>query len=207
MSTLSNEEVINIFKQIEILKNDKSKISEINNLQNKIINGLSFLVYDMAKSYRKFPNYEDLVQEGFIGLIKAVRKFDFNKYPNFFMYANQWIKNSIKKSASRFDVVYNPNRKRVVYAEKESDNEEDSSMDLENIFFEKELKIKVQETINELSDRDREIIKKIFGFIDSAPQTLREIGPEFNLTHERVRQIKNNIISKLKNNQILNDLR
>jgi RNA polymerase sigma factor (sigma-70 family) len=203
MSVFSNDEVIKIFKQIDLLKNDQSKSTEINKLRDEIVKSLSFLVYENTKSYRKFPNYEDLVQEGFIGLIKAVKKFDYNKYPNFFMYANQWIKNGVKRSASRFDIVYNPERKRVVYAEIEK--EEIDPINVEDIFLNKERQIKLKEIINEFSDRDKEIIKRLFG-IDKNQQTLREIGKELDLTHERIRQIKNGLVNKLRDNKKLEEL-
>jgi RNA polymerase primary sigma factor len=214
MSSISNDEVIELFKYAEQVKNDTAMSPEqidkqVKEIHNKIIQELSFLAYSNAKSYRKFSNYEDLVQEGLIGLLKAVRRFDYTRYPNFFLYAQQWIRHSVKRSASRFDVVYNPERKRVVYAEITSDangKEEEYPTTPEDTFFAKEIQTRVTEVLSEFSERDREIVKRIFGLGDQIPQTLREIGPDFNLTYERVRQIKNNVISKLKKNQVLNDL-
>lgn len=214
MSSISNDEVIELFKSAESIKNDTTLSPEqieshVRDIHNKIIKELSFLVYRNSKPYRKFSNYEDLVQEGLIGLLKAVRRFDYRRYPNFFLYAEQWIRHSIKRSASRFDVVYNPDRKRVVYAEITSDangKEEEDPTTPEDVFFAKEIQVRVREVLNEFSERDREIVERIFGLGDQSPQTLREIGPDFNLTYERIRQIKNNVISKLKKNQILNDL-
>lgn len=212
MNSMSNDDVILLFKNIEQIKNDtnlsqKQINQKIDSINDKIIKELAFLVYNNTRFYRKFPNYEDLVQEGFIGLIKAVRKFDYNKYPNFFLYAAQWIKHSVKRSASRFDIVYNPERKRVVYSQLELDeNEEIDYTTPEDLFFTKEIQTKVKKVISEFSERDREIINRIFGLNNNIPQTLREIGPEFNLTYERIRQIKNHVLSKLKNNQELNKL-
>jgi len=214
MSSISNDQVIEMFKSAESIKNDKNLSPEqieqqVKVIHNEIIKELSFLVYNNSRPYRRFSNYEDLVQEGFIGLLKAVRRFDYNRFPNFFIYAEQWIRNGVKRSASRFDVVYNPERKRVVYAEITSDangKEEEDPTTPEDTFFVKEIQARVKEVLDEFSERDREIVKRIFGLGDQTPQTLREIGPDFNLTYERVRQIKNNVISKLKKNQILNDL-
>lgn len=209
---MTNAETMKLFEQINRIKASQDLPEEVRNreisaIHTKIVNGLGFLVYGNTKMYRKFPNYEDLVQEGYIGLLNAVRKFDHNLFPNFFVYAERWIRNAIKRSASRFDVVYNPNKSRVVYAEPSEVGQEDLVEDTpEEVFFAKETSSKIEEVLGEFPDRDREIVKRIFGLGKYHPQTLREIGPNFDLTHERIRQIKNKIISKLRKNESLSEL-
>jgi len=213
IQTISNAEVIKLFKQVDDIKAEKNipekiKKYQIEKLHNKIIKELSFLVHNTAKYYKKFPNHEDLSQEGFIGLIKAVRRFDYTRFPNFFIYAEQWIRHRVKYAASKFDILYNPNRIRVVYiGDMEEPMDEDLDVTPEDIFSETEKKKCINNALNDFSDRDREIVKRIFGLDDCMPQTLREIGPDFNITYERVRQIKDNVISKLKKNQQINELR
>jgi len=209
---MTNKDVIDLFVKADELKINKNLSQEqidkkVSSIHNEIIEGLSFLVYSNAKFYRKFPNYEDLVQEGFIGLIRAVKKFNYNLFPNFFVYSERWIRHCVKRSASRFDIVYNPNKSRVVYAEPAeigAEKEDDSTP--EDIFFAKETGDKIEEVLNDFPDRDHEIIKRIFGLGEFSPQTLREIGPDYGLTHERIRQIKNKVISKLRKNESLNEL-
>ena len=209
---MTNVETIKLFEEIDDIKTNNTLPEEIRNrevasIQNKIVEKLAFLVYSNTKLYRKFPNYEDLVQEGFIGLLKAVRKFDRNLFPNFFVYSERWIRHSVKRAASRFDVVYNPNRNRVVYAEpSEVGREEMVEETPEDIFFTKETNSKIEEVLDDFPGRDREIVERIFGLGDRQHQTLREIGPMFGLTHERVRQIKNQVIIKLRKNESLNEL-
>jgi len=205
---VTNNEIINVFKHIEELKNNGGgleKRKEIITLQNKIVSDLSFLVYFQARPYRKFSNYEDVVQEGLIGLLRAVRKFNINLFPNFFIYSERWIRHSVKRAASKFDVVYCPNKKRVVYTGLAESSEEVCVGSPEEDYAEKEKSQKIREVLNQLPDRDREIVEGIFGF-GSTPQVLRKIGPMHNLTHERIRQIKNQVISKLKKNEVLNNL-
>ncbi|KKN00416.1 hypothetical protein LCGC14_1138040 [marine sediment metagenome] len=208
---MTNKDVIGLFERVDKLKSnnlpEEQLDKEIASIHNKIIKGLSFLVYSNAKSYRKFPNYEDLVQEGFIGLIRAVKRFDRNLFPNFFVYSERWIRHSIKRSASRFDVVYCPNKNRVVYAEPaDVGAEEETNETPEDVLFVKETCQRVEEILNDFPDRDCEIIKRIFGLGEFKPQTLREIGPFYGLTHERIRQIKNKVILKLRKNESLNEL-
>ncbi len=209
---MTNTETLELFKQVDDLKAignlpDEVLNREIATIHAKIVEGLSFLVYSNCKSYRKFPNYEDLVQEGFIGLLKAVRRFDRNLFPNFFVYSELSIRGCVKRAASRFDIVYNPNRTRVVYAEPaEIGKEEEVKETPEDTFFAKEKSSKIEEVLNDFPIRDREIVKRIFGLGEYKQQTLREIGPLFDLTHERIRQIKNKVISKLRKNERLNEL-
>ena len=204
---LSNEEVMEIFRDIEKIKNEQSEccIKKIEKLQNNIIGELSFLVFYQAKPYRRFPNYEDIVQEGYIGLIKAVRRFDYTRFPNFFVFADQWIWNNIKKAASKFDVVYDPTKKRVIYSEQARFEEEDFTTP-ENSFIADENVQKINKALSQLSDRERTIIEKTYGIKDGKECSLREIGPQLNLTHERIRQIKNEVLNKLKDNTDLQDI-
>jgi RNA polymerase sigma factor (sigma-70 family) len=209
---MTNSEVIKIFERIDMLKEDETltesqKEAAVTGMQNKMIESLSFLVYSSTKKYRKFPNYEDLVQEGFIGLLRAVRRFNHNLFPNFFVYSERWINNGIRRAASRFDVVYSPNRSRVVYAEpSDVGKEEDSQDGPEDTYLAKEATQKVRDVLCEFSAREREIIERIFGLDERNPQTLRDIGPTYNLTHERIRQIKNQVISKLRKSESLTEL-
>jgi RNA polymerase sigma factor (sigma-70 family) len=209
---MSNSEVIDLFVEIDKIKQDDKlpdaqKAKKVETMQTKIIEGLSFLVYSNAKMYRKFSNYEDLVQEGFIGLLRAVRKFNYHLFPNFFVYSERWIRHSIKRAASRFDVVYCPNKNRVVYSDApETIKVEEAIEGPEEEYMEKEKAQKVREILGEFSERDREIVERIFGLDDQSPQTLRDIGPSYNLTHERIRQIKNQVIEKLRKNESLNEL-
>lgn len=208
---MTNAETLKLFEQIDELKASDNLAPEVlakkvSAIQNKIVERLSFLVYSNAKMYRGFPNHEDLVQEGFIGLLRAVRKFNRTLFPNFFVYSEGWIRHSVKRAASHFDVVFNPNKIRVVYAEPSEIGEEETNDTPEEVFFEKEKSQKINEVLDEFPDRDREIVKRIFGLGKYRPQTLREIGPMFNLSHERIRQIKNKVITKLRKNGSLGEL-
>jgi RNA polymerase sigma factor (sigma-70 family) len=209
---MTNTETLKLFESIDMIKSDSTIVEEAKDrrimiIQNEIIEKLGFLVYSNTKSYKKFENYEDLVQEGFTGLIKAVQHFDRNLFPNFFVYANRWIRGNVKRAASRFDVVYNPNKSRVIYAEpSEIEQEKETEYTPEDTFFAKEKSYKIDKVLNEFSHRDRDIVERIFGLGKHNPQTLRDIGPIYNITHERVRQIKNEVISKLRKNESLNEL-
>jgi len=209
---MSNSEAMELFKEADSIRNNKNLTQaeidkQVKNIHDRLVSDLAFLVYSHARPYTRFPNYEDLVQEGFIGLLKAVRRFEWARFPNFFVYAEQWIRHHVKRSASRFDVVYSPNRERVVYAEPaELGIEESDDSTPEDTFFLKEKIEHINKVLDEFPERDREIVQRIFGLGGYPSQTLRDIGPIYNITYERVRQIKNSVISKLRKNQTLSEL-
>lgn len=200
---------MDIFKEIEVINNsdlnEKEKDALIKKKRDRIITQLMFLVYSSARQYRSLPNYEDLVQEGLIGLIKATRKFEWRKFPNFFIYCRQWIINGILKAASRFDVVYNPNKIKVIYAEP-LEEEIDLENNPDDIYFTNEIRKNVIRETNKLPERERSVVKQYFGIGKYDETTLQEIGAQYNLSRERVRQIKDNALCRLKNRKSIKEM-
>ncbi|MGN0302589.1 MAG: sigma-70 family RNA polymerase sigma factor, partial [Anaerotardibacter sp.] len=60
------------------------------------------------------------------------------------------------------------------------------------------LKIALADALEELSEREQEVLKLRFGLDDGQPRTLEEVGQEFNVTRERIRQIESKALSKLR---------
>jgi RNA polymerase sigma factor (sigma-70 family) len=198
MERVSNNEVMERFKKIDELSNE----DQVRKIHNQIVEDLSFLVYSNTKKYRKFSNYEDLNQEGFVGLIKATKRFNHRLFPNFFVFANQWIINGIMRSAKKHDVVYNPKRIKTVYCDNDDMPMVDEGIGPDECFCNQEKIEGVHKAIETLTDRDKKIIKNIYG-IGAAEHTLRGTEKFCNLTYERIRQIKNKAIEKLKLNKNL----
>lgn len=203
---MQNEDVMVLFKKIEKLKNDKRPSTEIRQLYDTIIDISSFLVYKNTKKYKNFNNYFDLNQEGFVGLIKAVNIFNYRRFPNFFIFANQWVLNSIVRAAKKYDVVYNPKKLKTLYV----DNLESSLFGLEtdlieDNLYENEKKSIVNNEISKLKKREQKIIKSVFG-IGLDKSTLRGAEKQCKLTYERIRQIKKQIIKKMEANKNLKNI-
>lgn len=190
---ITNKDVMKMFKDISEIQ-DKTDIIR---LQNNIVEKLDFLVYSVTKRYKKFPNYEDLVQEGFVSLLVSVRNFDHTRYPNFFTWAEKRMIRNIRKVASKFDVVYSPDKKRVLYSEPSNMDDEEVEYTPEKQYFVIEQNEVLNNVINNLSCREKSIIKKSFGIAQDT-HTLRDLGHIHGLTHERIRQIKNRTVSKLR---------
>lgn len=229
--------------------------AELKTFRNKLVTSNLRLVVSIAKKYQHRGLYlVDLINEGNIGLIEAVERFDYRRGCKFSTYGTWWIQQSIIKSIAdkgktiRIPVhVLNSARKcysasreltqglgrepRAADIARYMDMTEakvetilsstgdttslDISVDDENSTnlselissdesyepFEEFFHVNVKEilaySLEQLTKRERDIIKLRFGLDTEGPQTLEDIGRRFNITRERVRQIQNKAIAKL----------
>lgn len=216
------------------------------------------LVVKVAKTYigrSSNLSFLDLIQEGNLGLMKAIEKFDAEKGFRFSTYATYWIKQAISKAVidqsravrlpahiinelNKFNKAIRElsqqygrtptDKELAAYLEvsvkkineyytisKEPcsldvtiDEDEDTAM-IDLIADENATKfmdideLSIRDTIysvlNTLSERERKIIELRFGFVDGRQHTLEEVGKEFNLTKERIRQLEASALKKLRN--------
>lgn len=84
---------------------------------------------------------------------------------------------------------------------------EDPEVNIEKEYEIKNLKVLINKELNKLDDREKMIIKKRFGLDGYSPMTLEEVGKEFGVTRERIRQIENKVLEKLKYNRIIKGCR
>ena len=99
---LTKDEEIEIYKAIEVAKNNIANIKSvqiISNAKNKMITSNIRLVVWKAKAYKdRGIDFDDLVQEGMKGLLKAIYKFDYKKDYRFSTYATWWIREAISSA-------------------------------------------------------------------------------------------------------------
>ena len=209
-------------------------------------------------------HFLDLIQEGNLGLMKAVDKFDVDRNFKFSTYATWWIRQAITRAiadqartiripvhmvetihkltrisrtllqelgrepkpeeiAKEMDITTEKVRdilrisQEPVSLEKPIGEEEDSHLgdfipDTEvpsplDVAFSSMLRDELLEVLNTLGERERNVLKLRFGLVDGKQRTLEEVGKQFDVTRERIRQIESKAIRKLKHPNMSKKLR
>ena len=204
LSTYFNDiqNIRRLTRREEQILSEKIQKGDEQALNKLVYHNLRFVV-NIAKNYRNnnVP-FADIISEGNLGLIRAAHKFDSTKGVKFISYAVWWIKNSINECIEK----YNRDNETLSY----DDYTINKCTDLDNKFeqinedFEEKInniqsrKDAIENLMKCLHEREIKILTLFFGLNGGKEMTLEEVGKEMCLTNERVRQIKDSALSKLK---------
>lgn len=197
------------YSLIESYRNNNDIIA-----RNKLVTSNLKFVVDIAKKYkgRGLP-FGDLVSEGNMGLMHAIEKFDEKRNNKIISYSVWWIRQYIKDAISKNNLL--PPSDLPTDNSSDAIMEDDLACDENNTynslpFIDNNNHIENNEHIEIINNlltclnkREQEIIISYFGLKNSKELTLEEIGKKYNLTKERVRQIKEVAMKKMRSNMLL----
>lgn len=138
---------------------------------------------------------EDLINEGYFGLRRAVEKFCLERHEKFSSYAVWWIRWAIYRSIRLSKLIPLPNNayEKIIITYGDIENKTEENTDALALYT------KLEKLIKLLPERQQQIIAYRFGFSGDCGDTLAEIGAEFGISHERVRKILLTILAQLSN--------
>lgn len=183
-----NKDAVNILENWKKANEEDKKA-----IERFLVDKLVYLVKSKIKRFKGLPFYDDLFQEGKMAIVKSIHEFDIEKGPNFFKIAEWYILSSLRNylnwyNRTNWKIPTKELRNRFYYVK---------HFDLEELQQNKEYIDIITKLLEDLPSIHKDVIIMRFGLFGTLPKTLQQIGNEFQLSRQRVDQIKNKALSKL----------
>ena len=182
--------------------NDSKLRLELNRHEEKCIGKFKYFVTMKTSRYKTFSNYNDLNQEGFLALIKAMKTYN-PKKGSFFAWAHNYIGTRISRSANLHTTIRYP----LKVAKKTAPHKEaimpliieeqycpDKQLETSQVNF------AIQNAFTSLNDVQKQVINLAYGLEGDKPMSVNKICKKLNISRLNCIKIMNNALSSMKDN-------
>jgi RNA polymerase sigma factor (sigma-70 family) len=188
---VTNEEILAVIEAWRSAQDFGRKHS----LENEVVVSLGFMIQSRLKPHRGAVFYDDLFQEGRLGIMRALEDFDPGRSRNFFKFAKWHIQTRIRRY-----LMKEMRRREIPMAEPPLSDDQIVESALGQMERLEEQRV-IMGALDFLPDNARRVIFLRFGLDGSVPRTCQQVGQQLGISRQRVQQIESKALKRLQRNE------